>query len=125
MNGAIEATGHVLPILSAYLGGRQRCLRDQAAARSSIGCRARPSWRSPGVFDPDTAIFAARGELDEAKRKAIYRQAAMMLRDDGGVIVPMFNNYIDATNDKVGGWVDDPNGELMGGHALTKCWVTA
>lgn len=21
-----------------------------------------------------------------------------MLRDDGGVIVPMFNNYIDATN---------------------------
>lgn len=91
LNGAIEATGHVLPILSAYLGG-QRCLRDQAAARSSIGCCARTSWSSPGVFDPDTAIFAARGELDEAKRKAIYRQAAMMLRDDDGVIMPMFNN---------------------------------
>lgn len=60
-------------------------------------------------FDPDKATFAARGELDEAKRKAIYRHAAMILRDDGGVIVPMFNNYIDATKDKVCGWVADPN----------------
>ncbi len=37
----------------------------------------------------------------------------------------MFNNYIDAISDKVGGWVDNPNGELMGGHALTKCWLMA
>ena len=54
-----------------------------------------------------------------------YRAAGVMLRDEGGVIVPMFNDYIDATGDKVGGWVDDPNGELMGGHALTKCWLNA
>ncbi len=38
------------------------------------------------------------------------------------MIAPMFNNYIDATSDKVGGVVDDPNGELMGGHALIK-WL--
>lgn len=44
-------------------------------------------------------ILAARGELDE-----------------GGVIVPMFNDSIGATNDKVGGRIDDPNGELTGGH---------
>ena len=49
----------------------------------------------------------------------------VMLRVEGGAIVLMFNDYIDATGDKVGGWVDDPNGELMGGHALTKCWLNA
>jgi peptide/nickel transport system substrate-binding protein len=64
--------------------------------------------------DFDRIILAARSELDEAKRKALYRQAAVLLRDEGGVIVPMFNNYIDATSGKVGDWVDDPNGELMG-----------
>ncbi|HEV7418215.1 MAG TPA: ABC transporter substrate-binding protein, partial [Tianweitania sediminis] len=75
--------------------------------------------------DFDKLIIGARSELDDAKRKAMYKQAAMILRDEGGVIVPMFNNYIDATGSKVGGWVDDPNGELMGGHALTKCWINA
>ncbi|RVP90597.1 peptide ABC transporter substrate-binding protein, partial [Sinorhizobium meliloti] len=84
-------------------------------------------WNDTRFFreDFDKLIFAARGELDEAKRKVLYREAAMILRDEGGVIAPMFNNYIDATSDKVGGWVDDPNGELMGGHALTKCWLAA
>jgi peptide/nickel transport system substrate-binding protein len=41
-----------------------------------------------------------------------------MLRDEGGVIVPMFNDYIDATSTKVGGWVDDGEWEMMGGYAL-------
>lgn len=45
-------------------------------------------------------IPAAHGELDE-----------------GGVIVPMFNDSIGATNDKVGGWIDDSNDELTGATA--------
>lgn len=40
-------------------------------------------------------------------------------------IMPMFNNYIDATSNQVGGWVDDPKGELMGGHALMMCGLAA
>ncbi|OCP16129.1 ABC transporter substrate-binding protein [Ensifer sp. LC163] len=110
------------PFSMSYWTGRPT--QDQVY---SIAYLSKAEWNDTRFQreDFDKLIFAARGELDEAKRKAIYRQAAMMLRDDGGVIVPMFNNYIDATNDKVGGWVDDPNGELMGGHALTKCWVTA
>ena len=39
----------------------------------------------------------ARAELDEAKRKAIYRDMAVMVRDEGGLILPMFNDFIDAT----------------------------
>ena len=35
--------------------------------------------------------------------------AAMMVRDDGGLILPMFNDFIDATGPKVAGWVNEPN----------------
>jgi peptide/nickel transport system substrate-binding protein len=93
----------------------------------SIAYLSNAEWNDTRFLrdDFDKLILGARSELDQAKRKALYRQAAMMLRDEGGAIVPMFNNYIDATSARVGGWVDDPAGDLMGGHALTKCWVVA
>ncbi|MGN7880320.1 ABC transporter substrate-binding protein [Ensifer sp. 22460] len=110
------------PFSMSYWTGRPT--QDQVY---SIAYLSKAEWNDTRFFreDFDRLIFTARGELDTAKRKALYRQSAMILRDEGGVIVPMFNNYIDATSDKVGGWVDDPNGELMGGHALTKCWLNA
>jgi peptide/nickel transport system substrate-binding protein len=37
----------------------------------------------------------------------------------------MFNDFIDATGPKVAGWVPDGNQEMMGGYALSKCWVKA
>ena len=66
-----------------------------------------------------------RAELDEAKRKQMYHDMAVMVRDEGGLILPMFNQFIDATGAKVGGWVDDPHQELMNGYALAKCWLQA
>lgn len=79
-------------------------------------------WRRP---DFDKMILAARGELDQEKRKKIYRDMAIMMRDEGGIILPCFNDFIDATAKRVGGYEDDPNGELMNGYALIDCWVEA
>lgn len=73
--------------------------------------------------DFDKLVVAARAELDEDKRKAMYRDIAIMVRDDGGAIIPMFNDWIDAVSDKVEGYVPYPSGELMGGLALSMCWL--
>jgi peptide/nickel transport system substrate-binding protein len=110
------------PFSMSYWTGRPT--QDQVY---SIAYLSNAEWNDTRFLrgDFDKLILGARSELDQAKRKALYRQAAMMLRDEGGAIVPMFNNYIDATSARVGGWVDDPAGDLMGGHALTKCWVVA
>jgi len=43
------------------------------------------------------------GELDEAKRKQLYHDMAVTVRDTGGLILPMFNDFIDAHSDKVNG----------------------
>ena len=70
-------------------------------------------------------LLAARGELDEAKRKAIYRDMAVMIRDEGGLAIPFFNEFIDASSDKVGGYEKHPAAELMDGYALAECWAAA
>ena len=64
----------------------------------------------------------ARGELDRAKRKDMYRQAGVMVRDDGGSVFPVFNNWLDAHRSNIEGWVDDPSWELSGRNFALICW---
>ena len=73
----------------------------------------------------DELLVAARGELDQAKRKGMYSEMAHIVRDEGGLILPMFNDFVEAVRDEVGGWDADPNGELMNGRALQRCWLKA
>ena len=47
-----------------------------------------------------------------------------MVRDEGGLIAPMFNDFVEATASRVAGWVKDPNHELMNGYAPHKCWCS-
>ena len=77
-------------------------------------------WKRPEF---DAMLLEARAELDEAKRKAIYSQMGSMLRDEGGLILPMFNDFVDGVANNVGGWIEDPNAELMNNKAPIKCWV--
>jgi peptide/nickel transport system substrate-binding protein len=91
------------PFSMSYWTGRPT--QDQVY---SIAYLSNAEWNDTRFFreDFDKLIIGARSELDDTKRKAMYKQAAMILRDEGGAIVPMFNNYIDATGPRVGGWVD-------------------
>jgi peptide/nickel transport system substrate-binding protein len=73
--------------------------------------------------DFDAMARTARAELDDAKRKAIYRDMAVMVRDEGGAIIPVFNDWVDAVSDKVGGFEPHPAGELMSSQALSACWL--
>ena len=73
----------------------------------------------------DEVLIAARAELDQVKRKAMYSELAYLVRDTGGLILPMFNDFVEVVRDEVGGWAQDPNGELMAGKALHKCWIKA
>lgn len=71
----------------------------------------------------DQLLYAARGELDQAKRKEQYSQMAHILRDEGGVIVPMFNDFLDGVRNDVQGWESDRNAEMMNWRAPVRCWI--
>ena len=46
-------------------------------------------------------LVAARSELDENKRRDMYVEMQRICSDEGGAVVPLFNNYIHATSTKV------------------------
>lgn len=73
--------------------------------------------------DLDEMIIRARGELNTDRRKALYRDMNIILQDEGGTILPMFNNYLEATGPRVRGWVEDGTNELGGSYAPSRVWL--
>ncbi|MCV6611637.1 MAG: ABC transporter substrate-binding protein [Amphritea sp.] len=71
----------------------------------------------------DQLIIAARSELDESRRREMYRDVQLIIRDQGGSIIPAFANLIQGLSEKVsttgqigGGW------DMDGGHFLKRWW---
>jgi peptide/nickel transport system substrate-binding protein len=46
-------------------------------------------------------LLEARAELDSDKRREMYTEMQQILRDDGGVVIPMFANWVQAVNNKI------------------------
>jgi peptide/nickel transport system substrate-binding protein len=84
-------------------------------------------WNDTAFKDAhfDEVMIAARGELDQAKRKGMYSEMANILRDTGGLICPMFNDWVEGRRNEVGGWIANPAGTLMNGKAMSMCWLNA
>jgi peptide/nickel transport system substrate-binding protein len=108
------------PFCASYWGGRP--VQDQMYSTAYLSTADWNDTRFKNA-DFDAMLLSARAELDQAKRKEIYSKMGMMLRDEGGLICPMFNDYVDGLSDKVQGWIKDPTGELMGGRASQLCWL--
>jgi peptide/nickel transport system substrate-binding protein len=69
-------------------------------------------------------LLAARAELDEAKRREMYYEMQAIVRDDGGTIIPMYANYLDAHSTRV---TNDgkiaANSWLDGWKAIERWWL--
>ena len=47
-------------------------------------------------------LLQAKAELDDARRAEMYREMALLARNDGGTIIPFFNNFVYANRANVG-----------------------
>lgn len=79
-------------------------------------------WKRPEF---DRLLLEARSELDEAKRRDLYRQLQLMIHDDGGAIIPAFFNFLDAGSARLRGFVPNPTYQLSGFRAPEKVWFAA
>lgn len=70
-------------------------------------------------------LLAARSELDDDKRRVMYEEMQMLCRDDGGTIIPMFANYIDARTNKIGHDKLASNRFLDGWKFIERWWANA
>lgn len=62
------------------------------------------SWNDTKWSHPhfDDLLVAARSELDEKKRAQMYADMQLIIRDEGGQILPAFTNWVDVATDKIG-----------------------
>jgi len=68
-------------------------------------------WKNPRFNE---LLVAARAELDENRRREMYVEMQSLVRDDGGVVVPMFAADLSAASDKIGHGKLGVNWELDG-----------
>ncbi|KEJ89865.1 ABC transporter substrate-binding protein [Sulfitobacter donghicola] len=110
---------NVQPFCASYWGGRP--VQDQmySTAYLSTADWNDTRWKRD---DFDAMLLEARAELDEAKRKEIYSKMGRMLNEEGGLILPMFNDFIDAVSNEVHGFEGDPNGPMMNWYAFKTTW---
>ena len=66
---------------------------------------------------------AARAELDESKRREMYGEMQLIVRDEGGAVIPLFSNFVIGVSTKVahpesvaGNW------DLDGNKILERWW---
>jgi len=113
---------NVKPFCASYWGGR-----PTQDARYSTSYVSNADWNDTRFKRPDFDKMAiqARGELDEVKRRALYRDMALMVRDEGGLILPVFNDYINASSGKLKGFVHDIGNDLSNGRIASRVWLEA
>jgi peptide/nickel transport system substrate-binding protein len=63
-------------------------------------------WNDSQWDEKDSARFqslllSARAELDSDTRQAQYFEMQEILRDEGGTLIPMFANYVQAVNNRI------------------------
>ena len=110
------------PFCTSYWGGRP--VQDQMFTTAYLSTA---DWNDTRFFNEtfDQLLIAARGETDTAKRTQIYADMGTILRDEGGLICPMFNDFIDATSDRITGWDNKVAGfAMMNSYAPHRMWIT-
>ncbi|MCZ7676841.1 MAG: hypothetical protein M5U35_14565 [Roseovarius sp.] len=68
-------------------------------------------------------LVKAKAELNDTLRAEMYREMAMLARDDGGTIIPMFNNFVYARRKNVQrGEHIAASWEIDGARAPSRWW---
>lgn len=87
----------------------------------SVAYRSDADWNESRFRSAefDELLFAARGETDSAVRAGMYTQMQGLVRDQAGVIIPMFNDYVDAIASNVQGYIKN-SADSLGGHLIAE-----
>ncbi|MCY1244876.1 hypothetical protein D9M72_579760 [compost metagenome] len=107
------------PFCASYWGGR-----PTQDSRYSTSYLSTAEWNDTRFKreDFDKLLLQARSELDDAKRKEKYHSMAMTVRDEGGLILPVFNDYVNAASASLKGFVDDIGNDLSNGYVASRVW---
>jgi peptide/nickel transport system substrate-binding protein len=70
-----------------------------AYSRESIGSYNETNWDNEAF---NVALVAARSERDETRRAELYAECQRLIHEDGGMVAPVWADFLDAKSSKVG-----------------------
>ena len=76
-------------------------------------------WKNPRFNE---LLLAARPETDEVKRAALYAEMQQLVHDDSGMIILVFNNWVDANSKVLGHGTIGSNWEGDGFRIAERWW---
>lgn len=111
------------PMFATKWSGRvsEDVMLTLAYSRESIGGWNETSWDNEAF---NKALVAARGEKDAAKRKQLYWECQTLIAEDGGMVAPLWADFLDATSDKIAHGELGNDWELDGARASERWWFT-
>ena len=82
------------------------------------------AWNESHYADPkfNQLLVQARSETDDTKRAGMYAECQQLIHDNGGAIVLVFNNYVEAQNKKLAHGPIAANWECDGLKIAERWW---
>ncbi len=111
------------PFVASYWGARPTADIIFSAGYASTAKWNESRWSNEHF---DKLLEEARVELDDEKRAAMYREMQMMLRNDGGSVIPLFADNVFAASSNIGHpEVMSGAWELDGGRSMERWWFNS
>lgn len=104
----------------SYWGGRPTCDYAFTSQYTDDAAWNDTHWTKNTRFNE--LVRAARPETDDAKRAALYAEAQQIIHDDGGLIVLMYPNVVEAHSKSVAHGELNSNFGTDGGRMLERWW---
>jgi len=107
------------PFCAVYWGGRPTEDQIFSTAYESGAAWNDSSWSNARF---DELLVQARAELDEDTRRAMYSEMQQLVSEDGGTVLPMFANFVFATNGKIAHGDFASNFDMDGERWMERWW---
>ena len=88
------------------------------------GDALKAGWNETHMDDErvNKLVIAARTEFDPAKRAQIYAELQTIIHDEGGAVIPVFADFVDAASDKIAFDKLSSDWDLDGSRASERWW---
>jgi len=108
-----------VPMCVSYWSGRPTANAMFSLAFSSKSTYNETAWNNERF---EKLLVEARAELNDAKRKDMYAEMQRLVSEEGGLIAPVFANFVSATSDSIGMADKQSSNWVLDGCKNTERW---
>lgn len=109
-----------VPFCESYWAARPAATQMFSTAYRSDAAWNETEWKVPTF---DKLLADAKEEIDPDKRRPMINDLQRMVHDDGGAVIPVFKDWVDAAVGKVKGYQPHHMFDLCNGRAAEKVWI--